>query len=55
MERFLPARELDRTRVRGQALLPPYRRGGANINAQLAQARELEAKLAEEYRAVRLL
>jgi ferredoxin-NADP reductase len=25
------------------------------INAQLAQARELEAKLAEEYRAVRLL
>jgi hypothetical protein len=29
--------------------------GGADINAQLAQARELEAKLAEEYRAVRLL
>jgi hypothetical protein len=29
--------------------------GGTNINAQLAQARELEAKLAEEYRAVRLL
>jgi hypothetical protein len=28
---------------------------GADINAQLAQARELEAKLAEEYRAVRLL
>jgi hypothetical protein len=28
---------------------------GANINAQLAQARELEAKLVEEYRAVRLL
>jgi hypothetical protein len=28
---------------------------GANINAQLAQARELEAKLAEEYHAVRLL
>jgi hypothetical protein len=28
---------------------------GANINAQLAQARELEAKLAEEYRAARLL
>jgi hypothetical protein len=25
------------------------------INAQLAQARELEAKLSEEYRAVRLL
>jgi hypothetical protein len=32
---------------------PP--RGGADINAQLAQARELEDKLAEEYRAVRLL
>jgi hypothetical protein len=28
---------------------------GADINAQLAQARELEAKLAAEYRAVRLL
>jgi hypothetical protein len=28
---------------------------GANINAQLAQACELEAKLAEEYRAVRFL
>jgi hypothetical protein len=28
---------------------------GANINAQLSQARELEAKLAEEYREVRLL
>jgi hypothetical protein len=29
--------------------------GGADINAQLAQARELEAKLAEEYHAVWLL
>jgi hypothetical protein len=28
---------------------------GADINAQLAQARELKAKLAEEYRGVRLL
>jgi hypothetical protein len=28
---------------------------GADINMQLAQARELEAKLVEEYRAVRLL
>jgi hypothetical protein len=28
---------------------------GVDINAQLAQARELEAKLAEEYRTVRLL
>jgi hypothetical protein len=34
--------------------LPSHRRGG-DVNAQLAQARELEAKLAEEYRAVRLL
>jgi hypothetical protein len=34
---------------------PPRRRGGAAINAQLAQARELEAKLAVEYRTVRLL
>jgi hypothetical protein len=28
---------------------------GANVNAQLAQARELEAKLVEDYREVRLL
>jgi hypothetical protein len=28
---------------------------GADINAQLAQARELEAKLVEEYHTVRLL
>jgi hypothetical protein len=28
---------------------------GADVNAQLDQVRELEAKLAEEYRAVRLL
>jgi hypothetical protein len=35
--------------------LTPQRRGGADINAQLAQARELEAKLAEEYRTVWLL
>jgi hypothetical protein len=34
---------------------PPPRRRGGDINAQLAQARELEAKLAEEYRTVRLL
>jgi hypothetical protein len=29
--------------------------GGADINAQLAQARELEAKLVDEYRTVQLL
>jgi hypothetical protein len=34
---------------------PPSPPRGAYVNAQLAQARELEAKLAEEYRAVRLL
>jgi hypothetical protein len=50
-----PAQELDHARVRGQALLPPHRRGGADVNAQLAQARELKAKLAEEYHAVWLL
>jgi hypothetical protein len=33
----------------------PLTTEGGDINAQLAQARELEAKLAEEYRAVRLL
>jgi hypothetical protein len=33
----------------------PLTTEGADINAQLAQARELEAKLAEEYRTVRLL
>jgi hypothetical protein len=33
----------------------PLTAEGADINAQLAQARELEAKLAEEYRTVRLL
>jgi hypothetical protein len=38
----------------GPSALPTSPAGGADINAQLAQARELEAKLAEEYRAVRL-
>jgi hypothetical protein len=33
----------------------PSAPAGADIDAQLAQARELEAKLAEEYRTVRLL
>jgi hypothetical protein len=37
---------------RAPAPSPPM---GADIDAQLAQARELEAKLAEEYRTVRLL
>jgi hypothetical protein len=39
----------------GQSAPPPSPPRGADINAQLAQARELEAKLAEEYRTVRLL
>jgi hypothetical protein len=48
-------RELDYSRARDQARLPRRPARGADINAQLAQARELEAKLAEEYRTVRLL
>jgi hypothetical protein len=39
----------------GPSAPPPSSPRGADINAQLAQARELEAKLAEEYRTVRLL
>jgi hypothetical protein len=39
----------------GPSAPPPSPPTGADINAQLAQAHELEAKLAEEYRTVRLL
>jgi hypothetical protein len=39
----------------GPSAPPTLSVGGADINAQLAQARGLKAKLAEEYRAVRLL
>jgi hypothetical protein len=39
----------------GPSAPPPSPLTGADINAQLAQARELEAKLAEEYDTVRLL
>jgi hypothetical protein len=39
----------------GPSAPPTSPERGADINAQLAQACELEAKLAEEYRAVRLL
>jgi hypothetical protein len=39
----------------GPSAPPPSPPRGADINAQLAQARELEAKLAEEYHTVRLL
>jgi hypothetical protein len=39
----------------GPSAPPPSPPRGADINAQLAQGRKLEAKLAEQYRAVRLL
>jgi hypothetical protein len=39
----------------GPSTPPPSPPRGADVNTQLAQARELEAKLAEEYRTVRLL
>jgi hypothetical protein len=39
----------------GPSAPPPSPPRGADVNAQLAQACELEAKLTEEYRAVRLL
>jgi hypothetical protein len=39
----------------GPSAPPPSPLRGADINAQLAQACEFEAKLAEEYRTVRLL
>jgi hypothetical protein len=39
----------------GPSAPPPSPPRGADINAQLAQAHELKAKLAEEYRTVRLL
>jgi hypothetical protein len=54
-EKPLSARKLDYSRARGRVQPPPRQRGGGDINVQLAQARELEAKLTEEYRTVRLL
>jgi hypothetical protein len=51
MEKPLRALELDYSRARGRAH-PHLASGGCNINAHLAQTRELEAKLVEEYRAV---
>jgi hypothetical protein len=39
----------------GSSAPPTSRTGGIGINVRLAQARELEAKLTEEYRQVRLL
>jgi hypothetical protein len=43
-----------RPKTRGRAR-PHLAAGGVGITVQLAQARELEAKLAEEYQQVRLL
>jgi hypothetical protein len=39
----------------GPSAPPTSPPGATDINTQLAQARELEAKIAEEYRVVRLL
>jgi hypothetical protein len=52
------ARDGEVTRAPGIAMrlaVGPSAPAGADADAQLAQARELEAKLAEEYRTVRLL
>jgi hypothetical protein len=53
-ERFPPAQELTAPGCGAKRASPSSPRG-ADINTQLAQARELEAKLAEEYCAVQLL
>jgi hypothetical protein len=53
-EKLLKARELDHCRARAERT-PHLASGGADINTQLAQARELVAKLAKEYGVVRLL
>jgi hypothetical protein len=54
-ERFPPGPRTGPHQGAGPSAPPPSPLRGADINAQLAQARELEAKLTEEYRAVRLL
>jgi hypothetical protein len=50
-----PALETTSRLAAGPSAPAPSPPTGADINAQLAQARELEAKLAEEYRMVQLL
>jgi hypothetical protein len=50
-----PGPRSERAPEPGAERAPTSPTGGTDINAQLAQARELEAKIAEEYRAVRLL
>jgi hypothetical protein len=50
-----PAPGIASRQAAGPSAPAPSPPGGADIDAQLAQARELEAKLAEEYRTVRLL
>jgi hypothetical protein len=50
-----PAPRIASRLAAGPSAPAPSPPAGADINTQLAQARELEAKLAEEYRTVRLL
>jgi hypothetical protein len=50
-----PALGIASRQAAGPSAPAPSLLAGADVNAQLAQARELEAKLAEEYRTVRLL
>jgi hypothetical protein len=50
-----PALETGSCLASGPSAPPPSPPRGADINAQLAQARKLEAKLEEEYRTVQLL
>jgi hypothetical protein len=52
---LLPALGTTSRLAAGPSAPPSSPLTGADINTQLAQARELEAKLAEEYRTVRLL
>jgi hypothetical protein len=50
-----PGPRSERAPKPGAERAPTSPTGGTDINAQLAQAHELEAKIAEEYHAVRLL
>jgi hypothetical protein len=50
-----PGPRSERALETGTERAPTSPTGGADINAQLAQARKFEAKIAEEYHAIRLL